>query len=211
MPTVSNILSPPARFPAIREAQRLQKRGALLRAAVCMFNERGYHATSLDDVAASLGVTKPVIYHHLGNKDQVLFECVSIGLEQLQEAADRPPANGGNGLDRLRTFLIRYAEVMMGEFGMCVARTSEEQLSPPTRTEFRRLKRKIDYAMRQMIRAAAADGSASVSDVRLTTFALAGALNWTARWFRPNGEMSASATADGMVLILCAGLAPRQA
>ena len=60
-----------------------------------MFNERGFHATSLDEVAASLGVTKPVIYHYLGNKDQVLLECVTIGLTQLLEAAEAAGAVRG--------------------------------------------------------------------------------------------------------------------
>jgi AcrR family transcriptional regulator len=107
---------------AAREALRLEKRDALLRAAVSMFNERGFHATSLDDVAASLGVTKPVIYHHLGNKDQVLFECVRIGLEQLRSAAERSQHVDGNGLDRLMAFLRLYAEVTMDDFGRCVIR-----------------------------------------------------------------------------------------
>ena len=70
----------PFRSTRTNDGERREKRQALLVAAVRMFNERGFHATSLEDVAASLGVTKPVIYHHLGNKEQVLFECVRIGL-----------------------------------------------------------------------------------------------------------------------------------
>src|SRR3546814_3852597 len=78
--------SSPFRTVREREVERAETRQAVLVAAVRMFNERGFHATSLDDVAASLGVTKPVIYHYLGNKDQVVFECVRIGLAQLREA-----------------------------------------------------------------------------------------------------------------------------
>ena len=86
----------PFRTQAERQAEREQKRDAVLRAAVRMFNSQGFHATSLDDVAASLGVSKPTIYHYLGNKDQVLFECVTRGVEQLRSAADaaRAETNG---------------------------------------------------------------------------------------------------------------------
>ena len=82
-----------------RELDRASKREAVLLAAVRMFNERGFHATSLDDVAASLGVSKPLIYHYLGAKDQVLFECMRIGLEQLREcsARGRAPARHRHG------------------------------------------------------------------------------------------------------------------
>src|ERR1700755_999656 len=98
----------PSRPPAERRLEREQKREAVLRAAVRMFNAQGFHQTSLDDVAASLGVSKPTIYHYLGNKDQVLFECVTRGMEQLREAVDTARAQPGTGLDRLGAFLRRY-------------------------------------------------------------------------------------------------------
>ena len=187
-----------------------QKRAALLHAAVRMFNERGFHATSLDDVAAALGVTKPVIYHHLGNKDQVLFECVRIGLEELRSAAEEARKVSGSGLERLRTFLECYAVIIMGEFGSCVIRTGEEALSAETRVQFRSLKRQIDDELRVMISEAAADGSADVSDVRVTALAWSGALNWPARWFRPDGALSPQAMAQALVATLIAGVDPRR-
>ena len=107
----------PFRSPGDRIEERERKREAVLVAAVRMFNSRGFHATSLDDVAVSLGVTRPVVYHYLGNKDQVLFECVRRGLEQLQDAARKASNHPGNGLARLRAFLIRYAEINMDDFG----------------------------------------------------------------------------------------------
>ena len=84
--------SSPFRTATERLAERESKREAVLRAAVRMFNARGFHATSLDDVAASLGVSKPTIYHYLGAKDQVLFECVTRGIEQLRAAVDAAQA-----------------------------------------------------------------------------------------------------------------------
>src|ERR1700741_4448445 len=80
----------PFRTQAERAVEREQKREAVLRAAVRMFNSQGFHATSLDDVAASLGVSKPTIYHYLGAKDQVLLECLTYGVEQLLAVAAGP-------------------------------------------------------------------------------------------------------------------------
>ena len=203
----SNSVSP---FPSstTRQAQRDAKRHALLVAAVRMFNERGFHATSLDDVAASLGVTKPVVYHYLGNKDQVLFECVRLGLARLREAADTARQRPGSGLDRLKYFLRDYAEANMADFSRCVIRTADEALSPESAARFRALRREVDTAMRNMIAEAAADGSARVTDVWLTAFTFAGALNWPARWHRDGGERSAAAIAEDMVDLLVSGIAP---
>lgn len=202
---------PPSPFPdrAQRLASRTAKRDALLLAAVRMFNERGFHATSLDDVAASLGVSKPTIYHHLGNKDQVLFECVSIGLGQLREAAAEAAAKPGRGIDRLRDFLIRYARINMDDFGRCVIRTGDEAMSPDSAARFRSLKREIDDALRDLIAEAIADGSVVEDDPKLLAFTLAGALNWPARWFAPGGALRATEVAERMVAMLIAGIAPR--
>src|ERR1700759_4074990 len=119
----------PFRTAKQREAERVAKREAVLNAAVEVFNERGFSATSLDDVAARLGVTKPVIYHYLGSKEQVLLECLGRGIEELEAVAARARADHRGGADRLRAFLIGYAEVTMQPFGRCVVLTSDHELS----------------------------------------------------------------------------------
>jgi AcrR family transcriptional regulator len=192
-----------------RSEERVRKREALLHAAVRMFNARGFHATSLDDVAASLGVTKPVIYRYLGNKDQVLLECVTRGIQQLQEAADYEQARAGSGLDRLRAFLCRYAEITMADFGTCVIRTDGAALSTDSARQFRALKRRIDDAMRNLLAEGVADGSVAACNIRDTAFAVAGALNWAANWYNPRGEQKAPEMARRLVEVLTQGLKPR--
>jgi len=200
--------SSPFRTPSQREADRVAKRDAVLRAAVRMFNERGFHATSLDDVATSLGISKRTIYHYLANKDQVLLECITIGLQQLLQAAEMARQEAGTGRDRLIKFLRRYAEINMGEFGRCVIRTGEEVLAQESMPRYRALKREIDTALRGMLSAAVADGSIAPVDIKMAAFTLAGALNWPARWHEQAGPMSASDIAASMVDILMKGLEP---
>jgi AcrR family transcriptional regulator len=192
-----------------REQERAAKRDAVLRAAVRMFNQNGYHTTSLDDVAASLGISKPLIYHYLGAKDQVLFECLRIGLKRLREAAEEAALLPGTGLDRLKMFLCRYGEVIMDDFGRCVIRTGDEVLAPESRARFRALKREIDQALRRFMQEAADDGSAHISDVKLTSFAFLGALNWPARWQDPEGDLPPGEIARRLVDILVRGIEPR--
>lgn len=191
-----------------RTQERAAKRDAVLLAAVRMFNQRGFHTTSLDDVAASLGISKPLIYHYLGAKDQVLFECLRIGLARLQDAAREAEALPGNGLGRLEMFLCRYAEAVMDEFGRCVIRTGDEVLTPDNQARFRSLKREIDHAMRRFMQEAVADGSAAITDIKLTGFAFAGALNWAARWHNPQGALPPADIAAQLVAVLIKGIEP---
>jgi AcrR family transcriptional regulator len=166
-----------------RKADREEKREAVLRAAVRMFNAQGFHATSLDDVAASLGISKPTIYHYLGNKDQVLLECVTRGVAQMSEAAEEARAQPGNGLDRLRSFLVRYSGITMDDFGRCVVRTAEEALATASATRFRALKREIDGAMDPH----ALSPSCSGSSIRSSRAACSGsaAPSWSPPWPTP--------------------------
>jgi AcrR family transcriptional regulator len=200
----------PFRTATERVQDRANKRDAVLLAAVKMFNERGFHATSLDDVAASLGVTKPMIYHYLGTKDQVLFECVRNGLQQLRNAAAEAASRPGTGLVRLRRFLRSYAECIMNDFGRCVARTNDEVLTPESRRQFRTLKSEIDHVLRRMIEGAAADGSAKVDEIKFTAFAFAGALNWTAQWHQPDGPLKPADIAARLADILIGGITPAE-
>lgn len=174
-----------------------------------MFNARGFHATSLDDVAASVGVTKPTIYHYLGNKEQVLIECMTIGLNQLQDAAAKARNEPGRAIDRLRGFLRSYAQVNIAEFGQCVIRTGDELLSSEGLEKLRSLKRPIDAAMRALIVDGIAEGSIARHDPKMLAFTLAGALNWPARWYDAEGPLSPEEIADQLVRILESGFAPR--
>lgn len=194
-----------------RTQERAAKREAVLLAAVRMFNQRGFHTTSLDDVAAALNISKPLIYHYLGAKDHVLFECLRIGLERLCGAATEAAALPGTGLERLKMFLCRYGEAVMDDFGRCVIRTGDEILAPDSRVKFRDLKRDIDNALRRFMEEAVADGSAIIPDIKLTCFAFAGALSWTARWQEPGGKLTPAEIARQMVEILIKGIEPHDA
>lgn len=199
----------PFRSAEDRAREKDLKREAVLRAAVRMFNLRGFHAASLDEVAGYLRISKPTIYRYLGNKEQVLLECVTRGLELLQAAATEAQCEDGTGLMRLAQFLRRYAEINMDDFGRCVIRTDDAALSPDGRAHFRALKSKIDEAMRKLISDGVADGSIAPLDVKMTAFTLAGALNWPARWHDPSGPCPSSEIARALVDVLIKGLAPR--
>lgn len=199
----------PFKSPAQKDEERAAKRDAVLRAAVRMFNERGFHATSLDEVAASLGVTKRTIYHYLASKDQVLLECVTIGLQQILDAAEDVQSIPGTGRDRLVAFLRRYAELNMDDFGRCVIRTGEETIAAAGFPRYRALKRGIDAAMRQLIEEGIADGSIAPFDPKMLAFTIAGALCWPARWQNPDGPLDSKDIASRMVDILVEGFSPR--
>ncbi len=87
--------------PPEREQQRETKRQAVLAAAAQLFNERGFHATSLDDIAGRLHVSKPTLYYYVKSKDDILLECVRHALAMMQAGIAEVRQGGGRALDQL--------------------------------------------------------------------------------------------------------------
>ncbi|WP_446924835.1 TetR/AcrR family transcriptional regulator, partial [Klebsiella pneumoniae] len=86
---------------------------AVLAAAIELFNRRGFDATSIGDIAESLGVTKSAIYHHVDSKDQLLADALDEALDELEAAVTRAGAAEGSAYDRLRGVVRRSVEVLV--------------------------------------------------------------------------------------------------
>ncbi|KRA18542.1 TetR/AcrR family transcriptional regulator [Acidovorax sp. Root568] len=194
-----------------RERQREAKRNAVLQAAAQLFNERGFHATSLDDIAARLNVTKPTLYYYVKNKDEILLQCVSKGLTMMLEGIDASRAAGGKAIDQLMTCMQVYARIVTMDFGMCLIRVGDEQLPPESRKELRRLKSAIDQEFRRLVAEGVAEGSLQPCDPKMAAFVIAGALSWIGRWYQPDGEYTPEQVAQQCIATLCDGVLRRSA
>ena len=189
-----------------REAQREAKRNAVLSTAAQMFNERGFHATSLDDIAARLHVTKPTLYYYVKNKDEILLECVKKGLHMTLEGIEASRQAGGNAVDQLRACMQVYADIVTQPFGMCLIRIGDEEVPEPSRTELRRMKSEIDQAFRRLVAQGVQEGALAPCDPKMTAFVIAGALSWIGRWYQSGGEYTAAQVAEQCIGTLMHGV-----
>jgi len=194
-----------------RAQQREVKRNAVLQTAAQLFNERGFHATSLDDIAERLNVSKPTLYYYVESKDQILLECVKTALDLMQAGIGEVRAAGGSAIDQLKACMRIYSGVVTQDFGMCVIRIGEDPLPAPLRKELRRLKAGIDGQFRRLIEDGVAEGSIAPCDPKMAAFMLAGALSWIGRWYRPDGELTPDQIADQGIELLLNGVLNRPA
>ena len=194
-----------------REHQRQTKHEAVLQAAAQLFNERGFHATSLDDVAAQLHVSKPTLYYYVKSKEEILLQCVGRGLQLTLDGIDASRRAGGKAVDQLIACMHVYGRVVTQDFGKCLIRVGDEGLTPQGRQQLRRQKSAIDMAFRRLVAAGIEEGSLQPCDPKLTAFAIAGALSWIGRWYLPDGEYSAEEVVQQCVDTLLAGVLRRTA
>jgi AcrR family transcriptional regulator len=190
---------------------RDSKRDAVIRTAARAFNRNGYHNTSLDDIAIELEVTKPTLYYYVRNKEQLLFECFCSGLEPIRAAFNDIGHSKLSARARLTVVLLRYAEAIASDFGWCMVRAEDVNLSAQMQTHVKALKSEIDQGIRRLIREGIADRSIAPTDPKMTAFALAGALNWIAHWYRDDQAMKPADIAKTFVDIFDRGLRPRGA
>jgi len=197
---------------AAPQRQQAQKRLAILTVAARLFNEHGYHETSLDDIAAALNVSKPTVYYYVRSKEAILVEIASLALRETEARFTQATRSGPSAFDALRSFVRAYVEAMTGDFGRCLLAIRHTRLEPRTRARMRQGFRKIDALMRDVLSAGIADGSIRRCDVRAATFALYGALSWVPHWFRGDGPLDAVQAADAVFDVFAEGLqnAPRR-
>ena len=204
-PSATTLQSPWDKTADVRH-EKDAKRDAVLRTAAQIFNEKGFHATSLDEVAERLQISKPTLYYYVKNKDDILFQCVSRGLDLMQQAIHVVGQSGGTAHDKLVAAMRQYAEITTMDFGMCVIRVGEDPLPPESRSKLRRMKGAIDHEFRELIRQGIAEGSMVGCDPKMAAFAIAGALSWIGRWYRPDGSQTPQEIADQFIMLIESGL-----
>jgi AcrR family transcriptional regulator len=191
-----------------RKRARDEKREAVLRMAVRLFIEEGYHRTPLARIAERLNITKPALYNYFASKEEILYALYRLGDEQYEDSFRRIEREGGSGLYKLREMIRAYARIMTTDFGMCFARLDDRELGEEPRAQVRQSKRRYDLAFRKQIERGVEDGSIRPCNPKLAAFAIAGALNGIADWYKPGGDLAVETIANEFALLLTEGLAP---
>lgn len=195
--------------PNERMKEREVKREAVLKVSAQLFNEFGYHDTSLAMVADRLNVTKPTLYYYIRNKEEILFECHRAGVEMLRAAVANVRLGDESATDRLRATMLAYASVVMDDFCKCLIRVGEEPLPAGNRQELGRLKLALDREFRSIVQSGIDDGHFEPCDAKIAAFTLAGALNWMGRWFDASGPLSKEEVALRTTDVLLNGMLKR--
>lgn len=167
------------------------KRDALLRAAAAAFSRKGFHATSLDEIAQTLGVTKAALYYYFPNKQTLLMACFEKAMDVAFASYAAAEREGRNGREKLRLSLAYYLERMLDQLNACVVLLEENALQPADHARMVASRDRFERALRDLVREGIADGSIVPCDPKLAVFVVLGAMNWVSKWFRADGAWSA--------------------
>jgi TetR/AcrR family transcriptional regulator, cholesterol catabolism regulator len=174
-----------------RGETQASKRERILQEAVAQFYARGFTATTLDDIAAGLGVTKPFIYTHFRSKTELLAALCMPTIE-LSLAAVANAANGrGSPTERLCRAAIDFAKVVLSrQANIAIFFREEKSLEPEALAEIDTLRKRFDRVLSKLLTEGVIAGEFEIADVRLTALAIGGMISWAYTWHRPNGRLS---------------------
>jgi TetR/AcrR family transcriptional regulator, cholesterol catabolism regulator len=176
----------------------VDSRQEILRTAARLFQQRGYDATSMNDVAAALKLSKGGLYHHFQSKDEILFEIMNHAMEITQERVINPVLGIADPAERLRALIRLHIEVVLGPRDREITVMLHENHPLPPALRKRINARKKDYVhfleklmaevQNQAQQSHRAKGKVSP---RAAAFALLGMLNWIYQWYKPEGDLQA--------------------
>jgi AcrR family transcriptional regulator len=182
---------------------------SLLAVAVTVFNERGYDATSMEDIAARLGVTKSAIYHHVPSKVELLRLSLDRALDGLFAVTEEPGASTGPAIDRLEHIVRGSVRVLTRELPFVTLLLRVRGNSPVEKAALQR-RRRFDQIVADLVRAAAEEGDVRLDiDPAMTSRLLFGTVNSLSEWYRPNRQLDATTLADALIAITFDGLRTR--
>ncbi len=182
-------------------------RDRILEEAAKLFTERGYEATSVQDIALALGLSKAALYHHFRSKEEVLYEISLLALRGLLKEGERALAEP-EAKQALLRFMEGHARFFEDNYPFFVTMLQGiKSLSPERRAATVALRDQHEANLRAILRRGIEEGDFRELDVALAARAVLSMLNWMIRWFRPHGPMRAEEVARGYYHLILRGLA----
>jgi AcrR family transcriptional regulator len=193
--------------PVTRETV-VDSRQEILRTAARLFQQRGYDATSMNDVAAALKLSKGGLYHHFQSKDEILFEIMNHAMEITQDRVLNPVRGIADPEERLRALIRLHIEVVLSPRDREITVMLHENHPLPPALRKRINARKKDYihflenlmaeVQNKVQNQVQNKGQQGVQNKlqtkgkvspRAAAFALLGMINWIYQWYKPEGEL----------------------
>jgi AcrR family transcriptional regulator len=192
----------------LRGPSRNDTRGLIVREAARLFALRGFEGASISEIALASGISKPAIYHHFTDKDQIYSFIVVTVLREMSENARDALRNVTDPIERLRVFMAAHAEFFeRNRYSYIAAQLGFRGLRAATdRDEAIQLRDAYERILRDLLEEGRQSGVLDFPDVASAGRLVLSALNWMARWYQPDGAQTGRQIAMSYAEILLRGM-----
>lgn len=199
-----------AAVPGSDRAAKADRRQELLEQAADLFSARGYHATSVRELARRAGILSGSLYSHFDSKADLLYE-MTLGVETAVLARVR--AAIANEQDPVARFRVAFAEHVRASaehvYMAKVALAEWRALEGERRAEVLRLRDEYEVLWRELFEAAVAAEAFAVADVKVAVVLVLSVGNWLYQWYEPGGRLSPAEIAEAFTASMLGGFLRR--
>jgi AcrR family transcriptional regulator len=171
-----------------RQRSLADRKHEIVTAAASVFDRDGYGSTSMDDIARTVGIAKPTLYHYFSSKDEILTSIHEEFIDLLLDRHDRRVSSAVPVQEMLLESMVDILELMETHRGhVRVFFENHRELPAQSRDSIRRKRDRYENAVADAIAANVAAGSFRAVDAHLAALAVFGMCNWAYQWYRPSG------------------------
>ena len=190
-----------------KSAPSNERLAEIYRTSAQIILRKGYDATSVNDIANAVGMTKAGLYHYINGKKELLFDIMNFGLGELDEEVAEPAARIADPGARLRFVLGAHARlVTRGQGAITILVDEVRALTPAQQRKITQRKRGYFDFLRSTLDELKAEGKLQEVNTTAAAFSLLGMVNWLSRWFQQGGALDEEQAADQIVRIALHGL-----
>jgi TetR/AcrR family transcriptional regulator, cholesterol catabolism regulator len=190
-----------------KPAPKENRLAEVYRAAAQIILRKGYDATSINDIANELGMTKAGLYHYINGKKELLFDIMNFGLDELEKEVVIPAQSITDPVARLRFIIASHARLVTRGHGAITLLVDEiTALTPVQYRKITHRKRAHFDRLRAVLKTLKSEGVLHDVDTTVATFSLLGMIHWLSRWFKQDGALTEEEIAEEIVKIALNGL-----
>lgn len=176
---------------SLRKQKTAKKKDEILQSALGLISEKGYHGTTMEDIASHLLMTKGALYYYFKDKQDLVYqsqikmlEQSIASLEQVMEMELTPP-------EKLANIITVHTEYLIGEMaGFELMINPNEIYTEAQLKEIIRLRDAYADCYDQLLTEGIEGGYFLPGDVKIVRNLLLGAVNWVTQWYSPHGKMN---------------------
>jgi TetR/AcrR family transcriptional regulator, cholesterol catabolism regulator len=181
----------------------------IIAAAAKVFQTKGYHAATVQDIADAVGILKGSLYHYVKSKEDLLYLIVKEPIARIYERMTEIVASELPAAEKLRGAIRAHLEAFDRHYPhLFVYLHEREEMKRRFREQFKLSPKQYERCWQQILREGVKSGEFRPDfDVQVVSYGLLGMLNWLYKWYDPRGRLGVREVADQLSTLALAGLA----
>lgn len=196
-------------FMATKSGKKPRKQ-AIHEAAVRLFRDKGYSATSMRDLADAVNLKASSLYNHISSKEEILKDICFANARRFLEGMEKVEALPGSAAEKVEALLRLHIRTATGDAASVMAFNDEwRHLSEPLLGEFRALRRNYESRFRAILEAGMRAGQFRDIEPTVALHTIFSSVRWLYDWFQSGKKLTAAEVEEDIIRMLMQGLQRR--